>query len=125
MELPSHTYLRADLAQVADLVRQHCLHQFRRDRLLTRLVARFECQCQVQLDLQRRAYLGGQHIDRLGRQDRPQLGLAAGADAKQPMDGVVLAAGDFVQIVRVAASGQQANFIRALLKKRIDKKTFK
>lgn len=56
--------------------------------------ARFESERQVQLDLQRCAQLGGRHVDRLSRQDIPRLGLVPGADAKQPMDVVGLAAGD-------------------------------
>ncbi len=71
--------------QIVELPRQHGFHQFRRDWLFTCVEAGFQCQCQVQLDLQWGAQFGGQHVDRFSRQNRLRLGFGGKAGAEQPL----------------------------------------
>jgi hypothetical protein len=89
--------------QIVKLTRQHGFHQRGRDRLLARLVARFQCQRQVQLDLQRCAQLGGQDIDGLAAQDRLGIGVRGRAGTEQLQDVFALAAGDAIEREDVGA----------------------
>lgn len=51
----------------------------------------------MQLDLQRRAQLGGQNIDGLMVQDRLGIGVRGGAGTEQPQDVFALAADDAIE----------------------------